>query len=155
MCIDKLNVCDSDNHKLIEWIESILKIPFKKYAKLPITINNSESDINKYFDEAQSTLDDIVYGLETVKEEIINFIAQCISTNNKSSPRIIGLHGPAGIGKTKIVQGGLSAILKRPMRLISMGGIHDSSHFTGFDYTYSGSRYGVIAQSLKIGRAHV
>ncbi len=148
MCIDKLNVCDTDNHKLIEWIESILKIPFKKYAKLPITINDSESTINKYFDEAQSTLDDIVYGLDNVKEEIINFIAQCISTNNKNSPRIIGLHGPAGIGKTKIVQSGLSTILKRPMRLISMGGIHDSSHFTGFDYTYSGSRYGVIAQSL-------
>ena len=148
MCIDKLNVCDTDNHKLIEWIESILKIPFKKYANLPITIKDSESDINKYFDEAQNTLDETVYGLDNIKEELINFIAQCISTDNKSSPRIIGLCSEPGCGKTQIIKNGLAKALKRPIRLISMGGVHDSSHFTGFDYTYSGSRYGVIAQSL-------
>ena len=148
MCLNKLKNCDKDNHKLIEWIESILRIPFKQYAKLPISIKNNEVDIHNYFDNAQSTLDSIVHGIDNVKEELINFIAQCISTDNKSTPRIIGLHGPAGVGKTQIVKNGLSKILKRPMRLISMGGIQDSSHFLGFDFTYCGSRYGVIAQSL-------
>ena len=148
MCLDKLNNCDSDNQKLIEWIESILKLPFKKYANLPITINNSQEDIYKYFNQVQSILDEAVYGLDTVKEEIINFIAQFISTNNNSSPRIIGLCGEAGVGKTQLVKNGLAKALKRPMRLMSMGGIRDSSHFVGFDYTYSGSRYGSIAQAL-------
>ena len=44
MCLNKLKNCDKDNHKLIEWIESILRIPFKQYAKLPISIKNNEVD---------------------------------------------------------------------------------------------------------------
>lgn len=148
MCLDKLNNCGSDDQKLIEWVESILKLPFNKYANLPITINNSQQDIYNYFQQVQDVLDEAVYGLETVKEEIINFIAQFISTNNISSPRIIGLCSEPGCGKTNLIKNGLSKALKRPMKLMSMGGVRDASHFTGFDYTYSGSRYGCIAQAL-------
>ncbi len=142
------NIDLSDKTKQIEWIESILKIPWKKYAKLPVNKNNKNETIQTYFDFAVKTLNDSVYGMDTVKEEMINYIAQFISSDNNCMPRIIGLVGSPGVGKTRIIRSGLAKALSRPIKCISMGGLNDSSHFIGFDYTYSGSRYGLIAQTL-------
>jgi ATP-dependent Lon protease len=148
MCLDRLKHSDSDKQKQLEWFNSLLNIPFKKYAELPINTSNTEDEIQNYFEEANNKLNDAIYGNDKVKEEIINYVAQFISTNNSCAPRIIGLSGSAGVGKTAIIKRGLSEVLKRPMKFISMGGIRDSSHFLGFEYTYSGSRYGAIVQSL-------
>ena len=148
MCLERLKHVDSDKQKHIEWFESLLKIPFGKFANLPVSINDPIEKIHEYFESAYNTLNESVYGLDKVKEEIINYIGQFISTNNKSTPRVIGLHGVAGCGKTSIIKRGLSECLKRPMKFISMGGVRDSSHFLGFDFTYSGSRHGFIVQAL-------
>jgi ATP-dependent Lon protease len=134
--------------KTVEWCETLLKIPFNKYKKLPITNKSNPEKINEYFSKAQQILDNSVHGMESVKEEIIQYIAQFISTNNKSMSRVIGLVGCPGCGKTSLIKRGLSPALNRPMKLISMGGVRDSSHFVGFDYTYVGSRHGVILQTL-------
>jgi len=142
------NIDHSDRTKQLEWIESILRVPWNKYAKLPIAKNNKKETIQTYFDYASKTLDEAVYGMDNVKEEMLNYIAQFISSDNNCMPRILGLVGSPGTGKTKIIRTGLSKALSRPMKCISMGGITDSSHFIGFDYTYSGSRYGLIAQTL-------
>ncbi len=144
----RLKGLDSDKQKQTEWFEGLLRIPFKKYCDLPIKMTDEKENITKFFDNAMNILDNAVYGMESVKEEIINYIAQFISTNNTSMPRIIGLQGNAGIGKTAIVRKGLSQALQKPMRCVSMGGIRDSSHFVGFDYSYAGSRFGIITQSL-------
>jgi ATP-dependent Lon protease len=146
--LSRLENIDVEKEKAVEWFESLLKIPFGKYADTPITSDHHIERIHKYFDDAYEKLDEAVYGMERVKEDIINYIAQFISTNNRSSPRVIGLHGSAGIGKTVIIRKGLSEVLNRPMKTISMGGIRDSSTFLGFDYTYSGSRYGMLSQCL-------
>jgi ATP-dependent Lon protease len=146
--IIRLKSIEADKQKGTEWIESLLRIPFGKYEPLPVSMSLSSKEIKDYFDFVQKSLDDAVYGMNVIKEEIINYVAQIISTENKAQPRIIGLCGSPGIGKTAIIRKGLSKALKRPMKCISMGGIRDSSHFVGFDYTYSGSRYGAIVQSL-------
>jgi ATP-dependent Lon protease len=148
MCLERLKNCDSDKQKYMEWFENLLKIPFKKYSNLPVSINDPIENIHSFFEESQNILNNSVYGLDKVKEEIINYIGQFISTNNMSSPRVIGLQGSAGVGKTKIIKSGLSECIKRPMKFLSMGGVRDSSHFLGFDFTYSGSRHGIIVQSL-------
>ncbi len=139
---------NNDKQKQLEWIESVLRIPWNKYAKLPATKNNKKETIQTYFDYASNVLNDSVHGMDNVKEEMLNYIAQFISSDNNCMPRILGLLGSPGTGKTKIVRTGLSKALSRPMKCISMGGITDSSHFIGFDYTYSGSRYGLIVQTL-------
>lgn len=148
MAIQRLKTLDSDKQKQIEWFESLLKIPFKKYSELPVKITDSQETISNYFKESIKILDNSVYGLDSVKEEFINYIAQFISCNSNTMPRIIALQGNAGVGKTVIVRKGLSKILNRPIRTISCGGLRDSAAFNGFEYTYSGSRYGIIVQSL-------
>ena len=141
--VNEFNAC-----KELEWFEMLLKIPFGKYSKLPVGTGDSQEKIEEFFENAQKNLDNAVYGMDKVKEEIINYIAQFISTNGESMPRIIGLVGHPGLGKTAIIRRGLSESLKRPMKCISMGGIRDSSHFVGFDFTYSGSKCGCIVQTL-------
>jgi ATP-dependent Lon protease len=144
----KLKSLTVDRNKNMEWFESLLRIPFGKYSKLPVSKDDDISNINEYFDDVVQKLDEAVYGMNKAKEEIINYVAQFISTDNKSSPRVIGLHGAAGVGKTSLIRRGLSNALRRPMKCFSLGGAKDSSHYVGFSVTYSNSRYGGIARSL-------
>jgi len=146
--LNRLNNVDVEKEKATEWFESLLRIPFGKLAETPIKMSNSKEEINTYFDGVYEKLDHAVYGMDKVKEDIVNYVAQFISTDNKSSPRVIGLCGSAGIGKTVIIKRGLAEVLSRPMKTISMGGIRDSATFVGFEYSYAGSRYGAISQCL-------
>jgi ATP-dependent Lon protease len=144
----RLKNVDSDKHKHLEWFELLLKIPFKKYSEIPVTKTDHPDRISKYFDDVYDTLNKATYGMQQVKEEIVNYVAQIVSTENKNMPRIIALEGPAGVGKSKILRGGLSECLKRPMKNFSCGGIRDSAFLNGFSFTYSGSRPGAIVNGL-------
>lgn len=146
--MNRLKHVESDGPKQIEWIETILKVPWEKYSKIKVTKESKLEDITSYFSVVKEDLDKHVYGMEKVKEEIINYVAQFISTEGKSMPRVLGLVGEPGTGKTRLLRYGLAPALGRPIKSISMGGIRDSSHFVGFDYTYSGSRHGMIVQSI-------
>ena len=89
----------SSMQKQISWVTTLLKIPWNKYSKLPILKTSSTENIQKYFESANNLLNTTVHGMENVKEEIINYISQCISTNSTCMPRILGLSGEPGIGK--------------------------------------------------------
>ena len=100
MALSRLKTVNEFNScKELEWFESLLKIPFGKYSKLPVSKTDGKEKIEDFFENAYKNLDNAVYGMTKVKEEIINYIAQFISTNGESMPRIIGLVGEAGIGK--------------------------------------------------------
>ena len=132
--------------KRLEWFDTLTKIPFGEYSKYNVDINDFELT-KEYIKNVFNNLDNSVWGMYDVKEEILNYVAQCI-TQPESKPRVLALCGQPGIGKTKIVRDGISKSLDRPMRCFSMGGIKDSSTFFGFDYTYVGSKYGSIIQAL-------
>lgn len=91
--LDKSPYLDS---KQEEWFEQLLSIPFGKFSPLPIDI--TKDDVEKYFIGLMETLNKAVYKLENVKEEIINYVAQCLTSTNPS-PRILALQGVAGVGK--------------------------------------------------------
>jgi len=137
-----------DVDKAHNWVNTVVKIPFGKYAKLPISMEDGTDKIVSYFQECKNTLDTVVHGLEPVKEELLNYVAQIITSNGNCNPRVLALQGSAGTGKTSIIRKGFSKILSRPIKHISLGGNTDSSTFFGFDYTYTGSRCGIIIQSL-------
>lgn len=137
----------NDITKIQEWAKNVMKIPFNKYISIPVDLSSNKVDIINFFKNAKSTLDSVVYGMDNVKEEMMNYIAQFVS-NKESKPRVLALHGSAGVGKTVVIRKGLSKILNRPIKCISMGGINDSSTFNGFEYTYVGSKYGIISRSL-------
>ena len=132
-----------------EWLETILRLPLESYAELPVTKEkNKVEEIKEYFTNVINVMNDVAYGIDNVKEEIVDCICQMISTNNNSMPRIICLQGSAGVGKTNLVRNGISKILNRPFCHINMGGISDSNYILGHETTYVGSKPGIIAQSL-------
>jgi ATP-dependent Lon protease len=132
-----------------EWVETLLKLPLNNYSSLPVSKKTSSmEDIKSFFKKVNDTLDEVSYGLDNVKEEIVDCISQMISTNNDCMPRILCLQGSQGCGKTSIVRGGISKILNRPFQHINMGGISDADYLIGHEQTYVGSRPGMIVQSL-------
>lgn len=132
--------------KRLEWFDTLTKIPFGEYSKYEVDINDNQC-AKEYIKNVYKNLENSVWGMYDVKEEILNYVAQCI-TQPESKPRVLALCGQPGIGKTKIVRDGISKSLQREMKCFSMGGIKDSSTFFGFDYTYVGSKYGAIVQAL-------
>ena len=134
------------DEKRLEWFDTLTKIPFGEYSKYEVDISNTENTKN-YIKNVYNNLENSVWGMNDVKEEILNYVTQCI-VQPDSKPRVLALCGKPGIGKTKIVREGISKSLNREMRCFSMGGIKDSSTFFGFDYTYVGSKHGAIVQSL-------
>lgn len=144
----KINNISSFSKDTTEWLDSFFKIPFNNYSKLPVNRHeNSLEDIQSYFINVKVELDKAAYGMENVKEEIIDIIAQLVSSPH-STPKIIGLCGSPGIGKTNFIKNGLATILKRPFQHICMGGMYDSSYLFGHSSTYTNSKPGIIVNSL-------
>lgn len=153
MALDKeisiSNNLSSSANKDKEWVESLLKIPFNKYSKLTVSrTSNTVQEIRDFFINAIKDMDKVSYGMDTVKEEIIDCISQMIATNSECMPRVLCLQGAAGTGKTSFIRGGLAKILNRPFKQINMGGLTDSSFLLGHEQTYVGSRPGMIVNSL-------
>lgn len=139
---------DPEKPKLFEWIESLLNIPFGLFAVSPVTINDSKEKIQGFFEETIKQFDKNVYGLTSVKQQIIDYLGQCVSAGINSKPRTLALCGGPGIGKTFLIRHGISDALGRPLRVVNMGGIEDSHYMSGFEYSYANARYGIIAQIL-------
>ena len=138
----------SEITKYSNWVNSALKIPFKKYKKLPLDVDNSNSsDIGNYLVDVKKTLDTAVYGHTNTKEQIIQIIAQWI-TNPVSTGNCIGIEGVMGNGKTTLVKNGIAKAIDRPFAFITLGGCSDASFLEGHNYTYEGSMWGKIVDVL-------
>lgn len=138
----------SEITKYSNWVNSLLKVPFKKYKKLPIDADNSsEEDIGKYLIDVKKTLDTAVYGHTKTKEQVIQIIAQWI-TNPNCIGNCIGIQGVMGNGKTTLVKNGIAKAIGRPFAFITLGGCSDSSFLEGHNYTYEGSMWGKIVDVL-------
>lgn len=118
------------------YIETLLEMPWDKV-----------STDNKDLKNAQKILDDDHYGLEKVKERMLEFLAVRNLTNKAESP-IICLIGPPGTGKTSIARSVARALDKEYVR-ISLGGVRDEAEIRGHRRTYVGAMPGRIAMGLK------
>ena len=137
---------DSEYHKLKEWIDTVIDIPFTTIKSASFT-NQDSTNINSILTQVKERLDAEIYGMDQIKEELLLVLNHRL-TNPNSSDHSIALIGPPGVGKTKIVRT-LASILSLPFEQISMGGINDSSFLDGHSYTYEGARPGKIVESFK------
>jgi ATP-dependent Lon protease len=137
----------AESNKLVNWVETFLKLPFNKSAYLPVTIYDGIENCQKYMAHCESILNDCVYGMEEAKGQIMQLIGKWI-TNPDSIGTAIGLKGPMGTGKTTLVKHGISKILNREFAFITLGGSVDGSTLKGHSYTYEGSKPGKLAEIL-------
>lgn len=137
----------NEYNKLNNWINVLCKIPFGKYQQMPITFNDSASDIKSFLINTKSILQEEVYGHIEAKEQILRIVAQWISNPNLKG-NVIGIHGNPGVGKTTLIKNGVCKALKFPFASIPLGGANDSSFLEGHSYTYEGSTNGKILDIL-------
>jgi ATP-dependent Lon protease len=134
-------------YKNKNWVDAFMRIPFNKFEGFPISINDGVDKCHEFMANAQKTLDQVVYGLNDAKMQIMQMIGQLL-TNPSAIGSAIAIHGPMGSGKTNLVKEGISKILNRPFAFIALGGATDSSFLEGHGYTYEGSTWGKIVQIL-------
>ena len=118
------------------YIETVLELPWKKMTK-----------DNQDLAHAQKILEEDHYGLEKVKERVLEYLAVRTLTKKGTSP-ILCLVGPPGTGKTSIARSVARALGKKYVR-ISLGGIHDEAEIRGHRKTYVGAMPGRIAEAMR------
>ena len=118
------------------YIETLLEMPWNRMSEDNTDIRN-----------AKKILDEDHYGLDKVKERVLEFLAVRTLTKKGDSP-IICLVGPPGTGKTSIAQSVARALNKKYVR-ICLGGVRDEAEIRGHRRTYVGSMPGRIAAGLK------
>ncbi|MDX9859819.1 MAG: endopeptidase La [Rhodospirillales bacterium] len=118
------------------YLDWILSIPWKKHSR-----------VKKDIRQAQEVLDTDHYGLEKVKERILEYLAVQQRTNQVKGP-ILCLVGPPGVGKTSLGQSIARATGRNFVRM-SLGGVRDESEIRGHRRTYIGSMPGKIIQAMK------
>lgn len=135
---DKLAKMPSGSHEgTVErnYLDKCLEIPFGKYTKDSINLEKSRKILDKEH-----------YGLDKVKERIIDSLA-VYKRNPEFNGQILCLAGPPGVGKTSIVKS-LAKSMGRKYVRIALGGIHDEAEIRGHRKTYIGSMPGRIVESV-------
>ncbi|KAA6324313.1 Lon protease, partial [termite gut metagenome] len=119
----------------LNYLQTMLSLPWGTYTTDNLNLKNAEKTLNKDH-----------YGLEKVKERILEHLAVLKLKGDMKSP-IICLYGPPGVGKTSLGKS-ISSSLKRKYIRMSLGGVHDEAEIRGHRKTYIGAMPGRIIKGL-------
>ncbi len=156
--VKKLDINTTEYYKNQLYLDQAITIPWSKYYNIRETIGIQPNHftlaehihdrvlIKNFIENIKKEFDNSIYGMENVKNEIINYVCKFI-TNPQSQKNNIALYGSAGVCKTKFIKV-LSKALQLPLKIISLGGMKDSSYLLGHSQTYQDSKCGIIIQSL-------
>ena len=134
--LDNLNPQSPEFNVQLTYLQTLVGLPWGEYT---------EDDRN--LQRAQKILDHDHYGMEKVKERILEYMAVLALRGDLKSP-IICLYGPPGVGKTSLGKSIASAMKRKYVR-ISLGGLHDEAEIRGHRRTYIGAMPGRIIKSIQ------
>ena len=118
------------------WAQTMLELPWGETTKDNLNLTNAEKVLNKDH-----------YGMEKVKERIVEHLAVLKMRGDFKSP-ILCLYGPPGVGKTSLGKS-IAKAMKRKYVRMSLGGLHDEAEIRGHRRTYVGAMAGQIIKNIK------
>ncbi len=134
--LERLHPQSPDYSIQMQYVQTIVNLPWNEYSKDNFNLKH-----------AQKILDRDHYGLDKVKERIIEHLAVLKLKGDMKSP-IICLYGPPGVGKTSLGKSIAEALNRKYIRM-SLGGLHDEAEIRGHRRTYIGAMCGRIIQNLQ------
>jgi ATP-dependent Lon protease len=134
--LQRMNPAAADYSVVMNYCELVLDLPWNVYTE-------DHNDINK----AKLSLDKDHFGIEKIKERILEYLAVLKLKGDLKSP-ILCFVGPPGVGKTSLGQSIAKALNRKYVR-VALGGLHDEAEIRGHRKTYIGAMPGRIVQSLK------
>jgi ATP-dependent Lon protease len=133
--LERTNPQSPDYSVQMNYLDTLLKLPWNVFTTDNLDMTNAEKVLNKEH-----------YGLEKVKERILEHLAVLKLKQDMKSP-IICLYGPPGVGKTSLGRSIANALKRKYVRM-SLGGVHDESEIRGHRRTYVGAMPGRIINGL-------
>jgi ATP-dependent Lon protease len=134
--LSRMNPSMPDYSVGLNYVELLLELPWNKFSK-------DNFDLKR----AKKVLDADHFGMEKIKNRILEYLAVLKLKGNMKSP-ILCLYGPPGVGKTSLGKSIAKAMGREYVRM-SLGGLHDESELRGHRKTYIGAMPGRIIQNLK------
>ena len=134
--LTRMNPSTPDYSTLLTYIETVLDLPW-----------NISTPLNEDFEKAESVLNSDHYGLEKVKDRILEQLAVLMNNPEGKAP-ILCLVGAPGVGKTSLGQS-VAKALGRNYQRVSLGGLHDEAEIRGHRRTYIGAMPGRIMDSIR------
>ena len=133
--LERINTQSPDYNVQLNYLQTLLQLPWGVMTHDNINIKTATDTLNRDH-----------YGLEKVKERILEYLAIIKLRGNLKSP-ILCLYGPPGVGKTSLGKS-IAKALKRKYVRVSLGGVHDEAEIRGHRRTYVGAMPGRIIKSL-------
>jgi len=134
--LSRLNPAAAEYSVQVNYIQTLLELPWDEYTTDNLDLKN-----------AQRVLDEDHYGLEEVKERILEHLAVLKLKGDMKSP-ILCLYGPPGVGKTSLGKSVARALGRKYARM-SLGGLHDEAEIRGHRKTYIGAMPGRVVQNIR------
>ncbi|HWR74805.1 MAG TPA: endopeptidase La, partial [Bacteroidales bacterium] len=134
--LSRLNPAAAEYSVQVNYIQTLLELPWNEYTPDNLDLKN-----------AQRVLDEDHYGLEEVKERMLEHLAVLKLKGDMKSP-ILCLYGPPGVGKTSLGKSVARALGRKYARM-SLGGLHDEAEIRGHRKTYIGAMPGRVVQNIR------